>query len=225
MLNMPFLDIISHALGNSVYVMDLHSRQFLYVSPHPLFLCGYSPDEARQLGYSFYPQIVPQNDLLLLLYIHKMIHAYLSVPENLPNLEYFIFNFRIIDNGTPTMVNHQMFPYQSDENPKTWIAACIVSCSTQKSSGNLCAFYKDKPYYFQYEFESEKWKKQPKIELSEHEKCILKLAGQGKETQEIADTLHRCKQTIKNQKSKLFEKLNVNSMKDALTVVKNYQLM
>ena len=39
----------------SIYIIDYFRKDFLYVSDNPLFLCGHTADEVRQMGYGFYP--------------------------------------------------------------------------------------------------------------------------------------------------------------------------
>ena len=38
----------------SIYIIDYYRKNFLYVSDNPLFLCGHTADEVRQMGYGFY---------------------------------------------------------------------------------------------------------------------------------------------------------------------------
>ena len=37
----------------SVYLIDYYKHEFLYVSDNPLFLCGHTAKEVKELGYSF----------------------------------------------------------------------------------------------------------------------------------------------------------------------------
>ena len=37
----------------SVYLIDYYRQEFLYVSDNPLFLCGHTAKEVKELGYSF----------------------------------------------------------------------------------------------------------------------------------------------------------------------------
>jgi len=43
----------------SVYLIDYYRQEFLYVSDNPLFLCGHTAKEVKELGYSFYLKYVP----------------------------------------------------------------------------------------------------------------------------------------------------------------------
>ncbi|WP_458458757.1 hypothetical protein, partial [Pseudobutyrivibrio sp.] len=48
------VDSFSRSTYQSVYVIDYFKKGFLYVSDSPLFLCGYTPKEMLELGYTFY---------------------------------------------------------------------------------------------------------------------------------------------------------------------------
>ena len=39
---------------SSIYVIDYEKKGFDYVSDNPLFLCGNTADEVKQMGYAFY---------------------------------------------------------------------------------------------------------------------------------------------------------------------------
>ncbi|MDE6786761.1 MAG: hypothetical protein K2J46_06970 [Muribaculaceae bacterium] len=55
----------------SVYIIDYFRKNFLYVSPNPLFLCGMSADAVKSEGYQFYIDHVPADEVDMLLEINK----------------------------------------------------------------------------------------------------------------------------------------------------------
>ncbi len=50
----------------SVYLIDYYKQEFLYVSDNPLFLCGHTAKEVKELGYSFYLEHVPEEEQKML---------------------------------------------------------------------------------------------------------------------------------------------------------------
>ena len=64
------IEAFSRLTYKSVYIIDYYKRNFLYVSKNPLFLCGLSPEEVKELGYNFYINNVPKEDLDFLLEIN-----------------------------------------------------------------------------------------------------------------------------------------------------------
>lgn len=64
-------EAIARSLYQSVYVIDYYKKGFLYVSENPLFLCGHTAKEMKELGYSFYSQHVPEEEQQMLLEINS----------------------------------------------------------------------------------------------------------------------------------------------------------
>ena len=64
------IDAFSRSTYKSVYVIDYYKQNFLYVADNPLFLCGMTAEEVRELGYNFYLNQVIPADLNLLLEIN-----------------------------------------------------------------------------------------------------------------------------------------------------------
>lgn len=48
------LEAYSRTTYQSIYVVDYYKMNFLYMSENILFLCGYSPEEIRSMGFGFY---------------------------------------------------------------------------------------------------------------------------------------------------------------------------
>jgi hypothetical protein len=48
-----YFDMFSSIAAESFYVPDIPQKQFCYVKPDDLFLCGYSAGDALRLGYDF----------------------------------------------------------------------------------------------------------------------------------------------------------------------------
>ena len=65
------VDAFSRMTYKSVYIIDYFKKNFLYVSENPLFLCGLSASEVKEIGYKFYIDNVPQEDLERLLIINS----------------------------------------------------------------------------------------------------------------------------------------------------------
>lgn len=53
-------EAISRSLYQSVYLIDYYKKGFLYVSENPLFLCGHTAKEMKEMGYAFYSEHVPE---------------------------------------------------------------------------------------------------------------------------------------------------------------------
>ncbi|MDR0749342.1 MAG: LuxR family transcriptional regulator, partial [Tannerellaceae bacterium] len=72
------LDVFSSITAESFYVLDIQSKQFCYVKPDDLFLCGFSVEDALKSGYDFYSKIIYPDDLPLWEDIRKAVSRYLK---------------------------------------------------------------------------------------------------------------------------------------------------
>ncbi len=64
-------EAFSRSTYQSVYIIDYFKQNFLYVSPNPMFLCGLTPEQMKELGYRFYLEYVPQDEQPLLLDLNR----------------------------------------------------------------------------------------------------------------------------------------------------------
>lgn len=70
----PYIDaakILSHVTYQSVYVVDYYKREFIFMSDNPLFLCGHTASQVQKMGWLYYFNHVPEDDLALLLEINE----------------------------------------------------------------------------------------------------------------------------------------------------------
>ena len=74
--HLDIIDAFSRLLYESIYIVDHQKRIFEYVSENPIFLCGLSSKEVKDLGYNFFLQYVKKEDLNLLLKINEIIYDF-----------------------------------------------------------------------------------------------------------------------------------------------------
>jgi DNA-binding CsgD family transcriptional regulator len=216
-----YFDMFSSIATESFYVLDVSQKQFCYIKPDDLFLCGFSVEEALREGYDFYSRIVYPRDLALWTDMRKAVLRYLKgFEEEQDEIDYFSCTFCLQRKSSSLirpflqMIYHRMKPvWESDE---LRYLICSVGSSTVKEAGNLHMYNKDGWTYEDYNFTTRCWKRKTKEPLTEREKVILMFAGQGKSSVEIAGILCKGHNTIRNQIKALFSKLNVHSMQEVL---------
>jgi hypothetical protein len=59
-------------------VLNIPQKQFCYVKPDDLFLCGFSAGDALRLGYDFCSKIIHPKDLSLWTDMRKAVLCYLK---------------------------------------------------------------------------------------------------------------------------------------------------
>ena len=210
----------------SIYVIDFKARRFLYVSPNPMFLGDYKPEEVEELGYEFYTKMVPKEEIDLILEVEEVSHQFLHRQpiEERPLLT-LSYDFHINNCGHIQLINHRMTPLIVADNGEVWLTLCYVSMSNNNKPGNVMIRKQGESGYWIYNLESKRWIKHPDIVLSEAEKEVLLMSARGLTIDQIADTTKRAKDTIKSRRRSLFEKLGVKSITEALAFAVNHKLI
>lgn len=211
----------------SVYVINYENMSFEYVSENPLFLCGHSSEEVLEMGYDFYFQNVPEDELKLLEQINE---AGFDFFEKLPaetKKDYSItYDFHLINkNGKNILINHKLTPLFLTSDHKMWKAMCIVSLAHRSQAGNV--FIKRQGSDEQWELEPEKgiWRKSIKPTLSERELEVLRLHAQGLTINQIAEKIFVSPDTVKYYRRRIFERLSVGTIVEALAVAVNSKII
>ncbi len=212
---------------SSIYVIDYEKKGFDYVSDNPLFLCGNTAEEVRQMGYAFYFKYVPKADLDLLLRINTIgFEFYETIPvEN--RLKYTITYDFLLQNpkGKAILINQKLTPMFLTSKGKIWKAICVVSLSSEEKSGNVKIYAKGENKIFKYDLEKNLWRTLQKVRLTNREKEVLHYSIRGYTINEIANEIFLSPDTIKFHRRKLFEKLEVTNITEALAYATNNRLI
>lgn len=183
--------------------------------------------EVEDLGYAFYFRTVDEDDLNLLININEVGFDFY---ENLPIDErknYTIsYDFHIhAEKKKHILINHKLTPIFLNEEGKIWKAMCIVSLSPNDSSGNIIISKQNSDLLWKYNLNEKKWEKEIRIKLSDREAEILRLYAQGLTINEIADKIFVSPDTVKFHRRKLFEKIGVQNITEALSFATNNKLL
>lgn len=116
----------SSMFTGSFYILDIQLRQFYYVKPDDLFLCGFSAEDVFRMGYEFYSKIIHPEDLRLCMDMHQTVIQHLKdSKETQGEIDYFSCTFRLQRNyhfepsrPLPKMVYQRMIPIW--EEGKSW---------------------------------------------------------------------------------------------------------
>jgi RNA polymerase sigma factor (sigma-70 family) len=225
-LYLQVVDAFARTTHQCVYIIDYYKKGFLYVSDNPLFLCGQSAKEVLNSGYDFYINHVPSCELAMLLEINEAgFQFYNRIPKH-DRLNYTIsYDFNLIQpNRRLTLINHKLTPLVLDKEHNIWLALCVVTHSSSSKPGNISIIKKGENKRFEYNQSLKEWVVQKKIKLSPQQKRILALSIQGLSMDEIAGELGLSESTVKFHKKKLFKKLDVKNIAEALSFATNQNL-
>ncbi|ASW76551.1 DNA-binding response regulator [Chryseobacterium piperi] len=219
-------DAFSRMSYMSVYIIDYYHKNFEYVSQNPLFLCGLTAEEVRSMGFEFYFKYVKKDDLELLLKIDQLgFDFYKKIPMDEKKWYTISCDFHLLSDNKPVLVNHKLTPIFLTKEGKIWKALCVVSLSTHMEAGNITISKCGSGDYWSYDIKEDVWRNQKKVKLTERERDILRYYAQGYSINGIADKIFISPDTIKFHRRKLFEKIQVSNISEALSFVKNNQLL
>lgn len=219
-------DAIARTTYQSLYIIDYYKKIFLYVSDNQLFLCGNTPKEVKEMGYMFYMNNVPEKEQSMLAEINKSgFNFYETLPIKERTSYTISYNFHIGSGKKLMLINHKLTPVLLTKSGKIWLAVCMVSLSSHNTSGHIKIYQDGQTNFWNYSLESHRWIQNSGILLSDKEKDILLLSAQGYTMNEIADKLYLAVDTIKFHKRKLFEKLEVKNITEALSFAINRKLI
>lgn len=221
------IEALARTTYNSVYVIDYEKKGFEYVSNNPLFLCGHTSEEVKQMGYDFYFKYVPKKDLELLIKINTVGFDFYEKTPLEERKEYTIsYEFHLkTDGGKKILINQKLTPIFLTEKGKIWKAVCIVSLSTQQNSGNITIYKNGGNESFMYDLNADHWKTLEKIELSDREKEILQYSIRGYSINEIAENIFVSPDTVKFHRKKIFKKFDVVNISEAISFATNNNLI
>jgi len=213
------LKAISKLSDLSYYIIDYYRKNFFYVSSNPLFLSGYSQQEVLKLGYDFYGECVPHEDLLLLFELNEAGFKFfyeLPVERREHATISYDFILKHKSNNSLVMINHKLAPLLLTEDGNIWMAICLVRLSSRKSSGGVHIIMRDEHTHYNFSRMEKIFKKTEDIKLSKKESEVLKYIALGYCMNRIASIMDISVSTIKNHKTSILKKLQVENITEAV---------
>ncbi len=205
-----------------VYIIDYCKQNFLYVSPNPIFLCGLSQEKMKELGYKVYLQYVPEDEQELLININRAGFAfYRDIPVDERRDWYISYDFHILREGRKVLINHKLTPLALTSDGSIWLALCVVTASTHTAAGHVEMHKADSTEYYELNNLTNRWDKRQLPKLTEGEKSVLTLSIQGYTMAEIAEKICMSPDTVKKYRQRIFEKLRVRNISEAVVAATN----
>ena len=117
----------------SVYLIDYYRQEFLYVSDNPLFLCGHTAKEVKELGYSFYLEYVPEEEQKMLVELNSSGFKFFDTFDNVDKYQCSMsYHFHLQSGTKSKLINHQLTPILLTDEGKIWIGMCVVSLKEEE---------------------------------------------------------------------------------------------
>ncbi|MDQ1856047.1 response regulator transcription factor [Chryseobacterium sp. WLY505] len=219
-----YYNVLKAVSGNSqgsIYIADLKTKKLEFISENPLLLSGLNSTEVEKLGYNFFRKYARLEDLEILrkvnIYGLKFFEC-LSLEEKKAHTITYDFHLKHI-NSVDVLVNHRITPIEIDNHGEISKVVCVVSYSLNRNAGNIRIISNTSEIYWKFNLLTEKWTEESKVTLKIREIEIIRLYLQGLKIEEIAEQLFVSPSTIKFHRSKLFERIGVKNIIEAISYV------
>jgi len=214
-----FCNALSLMNNQSIYVLDYSKQEFFHVSPHPLFLCGYTVNEVLEMGFDYYEKVVAPENVEMMLEVCQTGWQFFSeaFSEKITqaNMSYDIYLHH--KNGAKTLINHKFAPLCLTKEGDVWLVIGVVSHSPRKKAGNVVYSKNNRAEYYTYDFRKKQILPHHLPKLTKREEEISLLIMRGYTMEEIAEQLKISPNTAKNHRTNIEKKLNTNNLFDTIT--------
>ncbi len=212
---------IARIMGFGFYIVDYVNNTVLYISDNITRWCGLSPDKSGVDHIDCYLRLVPDSDYQMLIEINSAVFSFFKDKKDNEILKYIVsYNFHL--NG---ILRHQYFTPIAVKNGFVVRGLFILTLPSENTLGHIVIRNEDLDFFYEYSLTNHVWHKKNLVKLSDDEKMILWYSAQGHTTDSVANLLCKSPDTIKKNKKKIFKKLNVSNISNALIYAINNKLL
>lgn len=220
------VETFDRTLYNIVMVIDFNKGQLLYVSDNIKYICGADSKDVVLLGEEFYSKYIDEVDLKRIITINKRALEFFDTLEAEDKRSYVLtYYYYIRDGRLSKLINQRLSPIVLDESGNILLALCVMSIPGGNCPRDAILKKNGADYYFRFDEPSKKWIKESEVELSFFERQVLVLSAQGYTMEEISERICRSIDSVKTYKRKIFKKLGVRNIMEALTYSQTHKLL
>lgn len=208
------LNGLSKINNQHILLVDFCKGEVLYVADTPLFLCGIDSEEVRIMGRKFNEKVMLPNEIDM---INEFIWSGFKFIECQPIEERKLYSISYDYHLNGKLVNSCLTPVLLNPDGKPWIVVFRVEYSTHECAGNaiIRKYGSSENWYFCMRLR--KWKEGKRIVLTDQEQKVLLFSMQGKKEAEICNLIFRSKDGLKSIKRKLYRKMEVTNITEAVS--------
>ncbi len=217
---------IANLSYQGVYLVDIATDRFIYISDHPLLRYGPSEKDMYHVGMNYFFNLVPNSEKDIIANAsNAIIRSFREMPMEFKHQLSIHLNFHIISGGQQLMVCHklQMLDFDADGNPGMVLG--MVSPSVHSDEMRIMAGIRGTDYLYTYTSQERGWVPLVVTHLSAEELTMLRLSMQGYSMDEIGAMMFKSVDTIKFYRRQVFLKLNVKNITEAIAYAIHYCLI
>ena len=216
------VDACSRLSHQSIFIIDYFRGNIPYVSTHLPFLYNLKNRGDDRLERNFKDYFLSMVNTPRNHKIHTAWLRFLSQKSILEKKRYsFHHSFYLLDQLVLSITTPLFF----DSEGRIWLALYQITSSTLQKKPTARIFMNDSDLYWEYDEPLHDWIEKKMISLSDKEKRVIQLSLQGFTEKELGDQLHRSKDAIKSIKRKMFEKMEVSNMLEAVSYALTYHII
>jgi len=219
------IDAVARLSASTYFVIDLEEKKIVYKSKALLYVGDSTLKDKQRDCENPYWALLPERVLDPLIEVRKKYLHYCHL-NNIQDSDthYSTTDFPIMLNGKEFYVNQKFTPLLTYPDGTIKLGLIVVShTNCKKLESNIVT---DDGRVLSYDFDKRSYKIVTGISnLSRKEKMILSRMMKGMTNAEIAEELNICVSTVKTLRSRIFKKLDVKTMNEALTVVSKFNLI
>lgn len=216
------MDGVARLTNQCVYLVDFYKGEVPYLSYNPIFLCNLDPEDVKRMGSDFNRKYLRPEDNAMIVEITRAWFRFIEQqPLNMRKHYSIQYDYFLNDK----LVCVSMTPAFLSSDGKPWLLICNSKISTHSTPGNVVIFEKNSPYYWKYCFETKRWNEAKIVLLKEIEQQVIRLSIQGKKENEICRQIFRSKDGLKSIKRKMFQKMEVNNITEAVSFAISHGLI
>lgn len=219
------VSVFSRLSNQSCFLIDFDEHKILYKTQSLIYLDEVTLDDLQRECANPYWSYISDETLDKLLQIKN---HYLLASEDLNLDEYAnhvcTIDYPILIRSHELFINQKFTPLVMRSDGITKIGLFTINYSTKKEMESTIITPSGKR--FRFDFKQRKYQIfDIGISLSLVEKAILHRARKGMTSKEIAASLYITESTVKTHRNRIFKKLNVETITEALAFIGNYQLI
>lgn len=218
------IDATSRLTNTSMLLYDFEKHSVIYKSDKLLYMDEATISDIQRNSSNPYWSLITPADLDVLLDVEK---AYFNILKSFPleqQLKHtLVINFNILLKKKEQIVTQKFSPLKLHQDGTLSLGLLSVMQTANETSERAAIF--GHGFRYAYDSQTRDFVLIPqRLQLTLIEKAILSFASKGLSTEQIAKELFRSPNTIKTHKRRLFEKLKVSNIAEAVMLVDNYNL-
>lgn len=213
---------MSRLTHQSIALVDFFKGDIVYISNNPLFLCGLTPQEMKKMGFAFNHKFVSpdENELIM-----KITVAWFNFIESQPVAERKKYTLQLHYHLQKKLLCVRMTPAFLSHEGRPWLVLCNATVATHSEVGNASILNQNSQSEWLYDSASNKWNEKQVISLNEIERQVLQFSIQGKKEHEICQLIFRSKDGLKSIKRRMFQKMEVTNITEAVSFAISHGLI